>query len=69
MSEEQLQSTVGRVLHSTIKEPSESRLYLRETSSHLRQHPHMSIKDLTSNAIMEVLVMIKKGNKYIFYGL
>lgn len=61
ISEKQLQSTVGRVLQSTFKEPSESTLYLRETASHLKQHTDISIRDLTSNAIMEILLMIKTG--------
>ncbi|KAJ8932414.1 hypothetical protein NQ314_014671 [Rhamnusium bicolor] len=61
LSEEQLQSSVARVLHSTFKQPSECRLYLTETAEQLKQN-HMSIRDLTSNAIMEVLSLIAKGN-------
>lgn len=62
MTEELLQATVGRVLHSSFKEPSESRLFLKETAAHLKQNPQISIKDLSSNAIMEVLLMVKNGN-------
>lgn len=63
MTEEQLQATVARVLHSSFKEKTDSRLYLTETALHLKQQPEMSIKDLISNAIMEILFMIKSGKK------
>lgn len=61
LTEEQLQSTVARVLHSTFKQPSERHLYLPETAEQLKLNPHMSIRDMTSNAIMEVLAQIANG--------
>ncbi|KAJ8974715.1 hypothetical protein NQ317_000381 [Molorchus minor] len=62
MTEEQLQSAIARVLHSTFKQPSETRLFLPETTEQLKRDPNMTMRDLTSYAIMEILALIAKGN-------
>ncbi|KAJ8923221.1 hypothetical protein NQ315_001776, partial [Exocentrus adspersus] len=61
LTEEQLQSTVARVFHSTFKQPSDKHLYLPETADQLRHNQHMSVRDLTSSTIMEVLSQIASG--------
>jgi ubiquitin conjugation factor E4 B len=62
ITEEQLQSTVLRILHSTLEKPSESRMYLPQTGEELKSNPSTSIRDVVSNALMEVIVQISKGN-------
>ncbi|CAH0564355.1 unnamed protein product [Brassicogethes aeneus] len=62
MTEEQLQAAVARILHSTFKDSaSTSRLYLPETARSLRENPSITLKELTSTAIMEVLAQIALG--------
>ncbi|KAJ3644556.1 hypothetical protein Zmor_022280 [Zophobas morio] len=62
ITEEQLQSTVLRILHSTLDKPSESRMYLPQTGEDVKSNPSMSVRDIVSNSLMEVLVQISKGN-------
>ncbi|XP_057653177.1 ubiquitin conjugation factor E4 B [Diorhabda carinulata] len=57
---QQLHSSVARVLLSTFKNTSETRLYLPETAKILQETPNISVRDLTSNAIMEILYKIVK---------
>ncbi|CAG9829014.1 unnamed protein product [Diabrotica balteata] len=55
---QQLHSSVARVLLSSFKEPSETRLYLPETAKFLQENQNISTRDLASNAIMEILFKI-----------
>ncbi|KAG5868688.1 hypothetical protein JTB14_031634 [Gonioctena quinquepunctata] len=61
LTKEQLRSSVARVLHSTFKEPSETRLYLPETTAQLEENSDMSLRDVISSAIMEILSLIVNG--------
>lgn len=58
---EQLQETLARILLSSFTKPSPSRLFLPQTAEHLKENPHLSIRDLTSCAVMEILDLIAKG--------
>ncbi|KAL3273001.1 hypothetical protein HHI36_014457 [Cryptolaemus montrouzieri] len=61
MTDEQLYCTVARVLGSTYKHSSRTRLYLPQTAEVLAQSQNMPLRELISMSIMEVLVMIKEG--------
>ncbi|CAG9813429.1 unnamed protein product [Phaedon cochleariae] len=61
LSVERLQNTVARVLQCSFKEESETRLYLPEIAVHLKAHPQTSMRDLMSNAVMEILFVLVKG--------
>ncbi|EFA08149.1 ubiquitin conjugation factor E4 B [Tribolium castaneum] len=62
ITEEQLLATVLRILHSTLEQPSESRIYLPQTATDVKTHPQTSIRDIISNALMEIIVQISQGN-------
>lgn len=55
---QQLHSSVARVLLSSFKEPSETRLHLPHTAMLLQENQNISIRDLASNAIMEIIFKI-----------
>ncbi|CAH1109977.1 unnamed protein product [Psylliodes chrysocephalus] len=61
ISLQQLQSSVARVLHVTFKESLDAGLYLSETAKLLQETPSIPIRDLTSNAIMEIMFKFVKG--------
>ncbi|CAG9857038.1 unnamed protein product [Phyllotreta striolata] len=58
---QQLQSCVARVLHVSYTEASDGGLYLPETAEVLRDNPSMSVRDLTSNSLMEVMFKFARG--------
>lgn len=62
ITEEQLQATVLRILYCTFDNASGSRIYLPHTADDLKTNTSLSIRDIISNALMEVVVQISKGN-------
>ncbi|XP_044253730.1 ubiquitin conjugation factor E4 B [Tribolium madens] len=62
ITEEQVLATVLRILHSTLEQPSESCIYLPQTGIDIKTHPQTSIRDIISNAVMEIVVQISQGN-------
>ncbi|XP_018324068.1 ubiquitin conjugation factor E4 B isoform X2 [Agrilus planipennis] len=61
MSEEQIHSTLSRLLSCTFKESSETFTHLPETADLFKEVPNISVTALTSNSIMEMLQQIASG--------
>ncbi|XP_048520078.1 ubiquitin conjugation factor E4 B isoform X3 [Dendroctonus ponderosae] len=59
---EQLQETIARILLVSFTRTSTTRVFLPLSAELVKETPQLSIRDLTSTAIMEILSMIKKGN-------
>ncbi|XP_066259795.1 ubiquitin conjugation factor E4 B [Euwallacea similis] len=62
LSVEQLQESVARILQASFTKSSPSRVFLPQTAEYLKENPHITIRDLTSTAIMEMLSVIGKGD-------
>lgn len=63
VTEEQLHATVTRVLQCTFKEPpSEKYLHLPQTAESFKRNPALSIPDLVSQSLIEVLFEISNGS-------
>lgn len=58
---EQLQESVARILQVSFTKSTPTRVFLPQTAENLKETPHLTIRDLTSTAIMEVLSLVKKG--------
>ncbi|XP_050295346.1 ubiquitin conjugation factor E4 B isoform X2 [Anthonomus grandis grandis] len=62
LSIEQLQQSVGRILQCSFTKTNTSKVFLPQTAEVVKENPNLTIKDLISTAILEVLRMIGRGS-------